>query len=552
MSSLRKIIHYCPWFWLFFLILTFLIFGKILSNFFVSDDWHWLWLAKNTAWSWQILFSNYEGTHLGGSYSPFLIVVYKLVWPLFGLHYFYYHLVSLLVHATNAWLVFLLTNKILAVLAVKNKKKLSLAAGILFLLWPTQVEAVAWLAAWPHLWATFFYLLALLFYFKLKENRQLKFLFLSGCFFILALTTKEIAISLPLVIFIWEAYFYSRPEPNSGQVKPGWRNLVFYFLILLIFFCWRYRFLGLLFGYYGVSQLPWQGWEWSGQLGALLSDFFTASYLRVFYYKVWYHYLHPLVILTFTLLAAYFYYLAKRKFYLLAAISFSFFLVLAPVLPLGLHRTTMEGERYLYLSSIFFVLWLIFVFAKLKIHRQLKSFLFLLVIIASLVVINQKIIRWQQASSLARQIVDSFSVLDLPNNQGLVSVALPDNLAGAQVFRNNLQQALELNYPGKIIDIIPLPVYLHFDSLERAWQQNLRWHKDNLGWLAESTDGSYVVTGQTSVTYHDFYFELWHYNYQNYTANIIRLMPDETMKKKLASGEVKILTFDQGKLMLLE
>ena len=82
-------------------------------------------------------------------------------------------------------------------------------AGFLFLLYPIHAEVISWIAAWPHLWVTLFYLLALINYFSFRQSNSIKNFIYSLVFFSLALLTKEIAISLPLVILIWEIYFYS-------------------------------------------------------------------------------------------------------------------------------------------------------------------------------------------------------------------------------------------------------------------------------------------------------------------------------------------------------
>jgi len=48
------------------------------------------------------------------------------------------------------------------------------------------------------------------------------------------------------------------------------------------------------------------------------------------------------------------------------------------------------------------------------------------------------------------------------------------------------------------------------------------------------------------------YYELWNYNYQNYKANTIRLIPRDGLVDKLSQGEYKILIFDRGVLKILE
>jgi len=81
--------------------------------------------------------------------------------------------------------------------------------------------------------------------------------------------------------------------------------------------------------------------------------------------------------------------------------------------------------------------------------------------------------------------------------------------------------------------------------------QLLKWRQDTLGWFGESVDGSFVVTGITSIASGGLYWELWNYNYQNYQANLIRLMPESDLKVELESGQTKILIFDRGVLKIL-
>ena len=80
----------------------------------------------------------------------------------------------------------------------------------------------------------------------------------------------------------------------------------------------------------------------------------------------------------------------------------------------------------------------------------------------------------------------------------------------------------------------------------------LKWRQDELGWFAESIDGSFVITGITSITMNNVYWELWNYNYQNFTANTIRLIPDSGSLEQIKKDELGILIFDQGVLKILE
>ena len=516
---------------LLFLVLSFLFFGSALNTALLSDDWHWLYLAKNTAWNFDIFFTNYEGGNLGGSYNPLMLVIFKVFYNLFHLNSSLYHLVSIIIHAVNAFLVYLLASKLFALVNIKNRS-LSLLAGILFLIWPTQVETINWLAAWPHLWVATFYLSSFLFYLVWRQKKKLKFLSLSLLLFIISLFIKEIAISLPFVILLWEIYFFLAKKKYRKQYF-----IIDYFVLLSVFLWMRYQATSLLFGYYGQSEFTWPIGEWLGHLFGLLSELITFSFTRTLFYKIWYVYLAALVIIGLISLLIYLSIIAYRQKWWQLSVVLTGLVILLPLAPLGLHRTSFGGERYLYLVSAFFIIWLLAVFYKIK----FKKYILILLLLIILPTIIYKNIIWQNASQISERIVSSFAELEIEDDAKLISVGLPDNLSGAEVFRNNLQQALELTYPDYNNQIIHLPVYTFLNSQNKN-SHLLKWRQDEMGWFAESVDGSFVVTGQTSIIVNDIYFELWNYNYQNYTANIIRLMPDDR--------DLHWLTYDQGKLQI--
>ena len=220
--NLKKIKNYQ--FFGLLVLLGLLFFGFNLWGYFLSDDWHWLYLAKSRAWSWDIFSTNYEGLRVGGSYNPLSFLVFKIFYSLFHLKAGLYHLVSILVHSINAYLVFILANKFFV--QDKSKKYLAYLAAVLFLLWPSQTEIVNWLAAWPHLWASTFYLLSFIYYLNYRQKAKLKFLLLSFLFFIVSLGFKENAFSLPILIFSWEVYQSLKKEVKKLNFKALKKDLL--------------------------------------------------------------------------------------------------------------------------------------------------------------------------------------------------------------------------------------------------------------------------------------------------------------------------------------
>ncbi|MBU1202469.1 glucosyltransferase domain-containing protein [Patescibacteria group bacterium] len=532
-----------------FLGLSILFYHQALINFFVSDDFHWLVIARDFHPSWHIFLTNYEGQTYGGSYNPLLVFIFKFFYSLFDLRYFGYHLVSLLLHGVNSWLVYLLAKHTFSWTKIKDKKPWAILVGLLFLIWPIQVEIVSWVAAWPHLWMTLFYFLALLKYFDFRKNSKKINLFLSFLFFTVALLIKETAISLPFVIMMLEIYFYSIKEKNKSI--PAYTYLTGYFVLLISFLVVRYIAIGLLFGYYGSHSLNLAAGDWAGNLAVYLGDMVTFGFIRPLMYKAIYYYLAPIVIILFSFLALYFFVLLIKKQWLQFVLFAGFLFMLSPFLITGLHHTTFAGERYMYLSASFFLMILVYLLAVLKFSLSIKKIILILFLILSSSIIYYKSIIWQAAGDLSRQIVDSYKYIHSPQTNFYLSVGLPDNLSGAEVFRNNLGQALEIYYKDKAPEILPTYAYVVVNK-ENKNKHLLNWRRDNLGWFAESVDGSFVVTGITSIEVNDVYWELWNYNYQNYMANTIRFIPNSDMRKRIENSEVGIITVDEGRLRLLK
>src|SRR3989339_144423 len=221
-----------------FLILSFGLYFPAINTWFVSDDFDWLLIARNTEVSAKIFFTNYAGETYGGSYNPLLVLIFKFFYSIFSQNHQPYHIISIIVHASNASLLYLLAKRIFKLANINLSEFLAVLAGFLFLIWPVQVETIYWLSAWPHIWTLLFYLASLLFYFKFRRENKNSSYWLSILFFILAIFIKEIAISLPFVILLWEIYFVSGKLLKKNVIN----NFVwlFYFIFAFLFLLIRY------------------------------------------------------------------------------------------------------------------------------------------------------------------------------------------------------------------------------------------------------------------------------------------------------------------------
>jgi tetratricopeptide (TPR) repeat protein len=141
----------------------------------------------------------------------------------------------LAVHIGSALLVWWLVLLTFSTPAMKEDKIsqhadiLAILAGLVFVSHPVAVEAVTYIWQRASSMAAFFYLASLCFYVRSRLPLQPPGLRgLSLAFAILAMFTKENAITLPLMVLFYEYCFF--------KTKKGleWRNVIPFFLVMLV------------------------------------------------------------------------------------------------------------------------------------------------------------------------------------------------------------------------------------------------------------------------------------------------------------------------------
>jgi tetratricopeptide (TPR) repeat protein len=187
-------------------LLCLIVYYNSLSNGFVYDD---LGIIVENSYIKQpgkllpSLFSQsyFKFAGLEASYRPVATLSYFLIYAVAELNPFYYHLASLALHTLNAILVYWLANLIL------QHRLRALMAGLLFACHPVLSEAVLCIAFNDDLLATFFFLLALILYIRIKSDSLLsstREYFPSLIFYFLGLLSKEMAITLPVIILLYD------------------------------------------------------------------------------------------------------------------------------------------------------------------------------------------------------------------------------------------------------------------------------------------------------------------------------------------------------------
>src|SRR6266404_207934 len=130
-------------------------------------------------------------------YFPLVYTTFRIERALWGLNPSGYHWVNLLLHVANALLVW----RVLARLNVPG----AWLAGAIFALHPVQVESVAWITERKNVLMGFFFLLTLLAWLAFVDERTKRprsFYVLALILYMLALSAKTTACTLPAALFL--------------------------------------------------------------------------------------------------------------------------------------------------------------------------------------------------------------------------------------------------------------------------------------------------------------------------------------------------------------
>jgi len=166
--------------------------------------------------------SNYLGAHY---YRPITLFTFILDSALSGKSYFFYHLSNYLIHLFTCLLLFITLIKFGYSLLI------AFVSTLIFALNPIHINAIGWIAGRGDLLAGFFSLLALFFFQKFLNRKQLAFLIIVFISLLLAILSKESSLLLPflLLVFVFE-------EKRDFTLNK--KNAASLLMILIVFGCY--------------------------------------------------------------------------------------------------------------------------------------------------------------------------------------------------------------------------------------------------------------------------------------------------------------------------
>src|SRR3989449_31132 len=190
------------------------------------DNPHYLGLGwSQLRWMW----TTFHMAH----YIPLTWMTLGMAYLIWGMNPVGYHLTTLLLHVTSAVVFFFLARRFLTLalpLASGRGHALTVSAGfaaLVFAIHPLRVESVAWATERRDVLSGLFYLLTLLMYMRACERgaRGRRSYWLSVALFGCALLSKSMAVSLPVVLLILEAYPLRRLGGSLGWSSASARRV---------------------------------------------------------------------------------------------------------------------------------------------------------------------------------------------------------------------------------------------------------------------------------------------------------------------------------------
>lgn len=394
-------------------------------------------------------------------FRPLVSLLFFLDFQVWGLDPRGFHLTNLFLHGLASVLLGFAAGRLAGrwpSVSSDQARSLGLVAGLLFLVHPSHLEPVAWIAGRSDLLAAVFALACLGFHLQARSRTTvaLSALALAG-----ALASKESALTLPLALFALEAVM-AEGQTLRQRLLYALRATVHLLALLPLYFLVRWRVLGAAVGGYGGEV----------HLAAdpvLLLDNLFGHFSRSLLPRLGGAQLPDGAVAVLGLaVAAGFWWIRRRRppspedrswRGLLAAAMLLFVVTVLPALNLRVAPDSTLTERILYLPSAF-----VAVFAAALVHlavqrpalqRGLASAV--AAVLSLLLVLGWQ--PWRQAATATETIMDAF--LEPAPKGRVYLLGAPDNVDGAYALRNGVQAAMRLagrtGQPPIVVNRLDLP-----------------------------------------------------------------------------------------------
>lgn len=228
--------------------------STIINNYFIR---HWSNLP-------DLFSSKYFALSAELTYRPVVTVSYFIDYTFWHLNPLGYHLTNILLHATNSALVFIFGFQLF-----KNRTP-ALISAVFFSSYPLFSEVVNAVGFREDLLAFMFLTLALICYLKANQQRYILYYSISLFSYFLSLFSKEMAITLPMLIVLYDEVF-----KGYSYMKSRYLYYLGYFFVAIFYILNRFFFLHNPL----ESHIPYPQ-------GSFFVNFLTMTHVIAFYIKL--------------------------------------------------------------------------------------------------------------------------------------------------------------------------------------------------------------------------------------------------------------------------
>lgn len=424
------------------------LYTPALFAYFTSDDFSTVaFLFFNRQNLDQIPWFLFQSNDGGLYFRPLGQLFYLIDYWMWGIEPFGYHLTNFILHAVNCVLVYALAA------LIGTSRRVGVVGAVLFAVMAVHSEAVAWIGARYDVICAYFFLATVVFFGWYRKRAAPRFYWASLGTFFLALASKEIAVTLVLVLL---AYDLVMLPPNRREL-PGLlrRHLPFWLGVGLVIAARV-----LVFGRIGYgNSLNWDAFTyWVDKTLERVLNPLTLDGLENLRWLL----LAALVLIVWL-------YRSRR------AVIYG-----AVWIPLVYLATFNSGasERSFYIPSFGLALALSTIFAAPLPHWQVLSRVSSLIAVVVLMVgyslaLYSENQQFQFAGEVAKAIPDQVKANhpQLPDGARLVFTGVPDELAsGVLIYITGLTPSFQLNFRNPTLETLKVgkfPVFV--DGLDKTF-----------------------------------------------------------------------------------
>lgn len=359
--------------------ISFLVYFNTIENQFVFDDESLIQNNESIRGMQYIpgYFTGEEGFHkvIGRYYRPVVSSTYAIDYSLWGLNPKGFHITNILIHVIATLILF----SLLIHLFGRDRRGVyaSFLGTVIFAVHTIHTEAVSWVSGRTDSIVTLFFFAAFLFFIKYREQKQTsdKYLFLTLLMYLLGLLSKEMIITFPVIVFLYDTII-GKKSFKELLAKP--KPYIWIFSVTVFY---------LIIRYLALMELP----ERESYLYFIGKDGMTVFatmiktipvYVKLLFVptQLLYHYngyipdsnsiFESSVIITLLVVVGFILYaiIVRKQFPIISFAILFFFVSMLPVMNI-IPTMNLMAERFLYMPSLAISLlagWLYFKFESTK------------------------------------------------------------------------------------------------------------------------------------------------------------------------------------------